>query len=598
MDVKVNIAAARLVNQALIRGSAKIPSIPFLPQKTVAYEKEEPLGFPVTSPRRAGLSERALFSLISCLSQDRKAHIHSFFLLVDGKLVLEGAAPAYSPRIPHATFSMCKTVTGLAIAMLLEEGKLSLDDKAASFFPELRVPARMKGITIKHLLCMQSGVIFGETGAVTETNWPRAFFESGLRFEPGTSFSYNSMNSYMLAAIHTRVTGISLSAFLEERLWKPLGIKDVLWETCPQGVEKGGWGLYLSAQSMAKIGQLFLQKGVFRGKRLISEERLAEAVGAHTAVPERVGAFDYGYHLWTHRNNESYLFNGMLGQNVWVYPKRKVVLAFTAEEPCVFQDAEALTKAMDVLTKDESWKRERLPFYRLRMAGLLRRFAHRVSWLSLRHLEHHPYPFPLGLYHLPQNNASLMPLLCRLVQNNHTDGIKTLRLEEKRKGVLQIQTDEGKGVYTVYAKRHQYLHQTLDFNGEKYRVAAAYEVAADENRLPVLKIELKFPELPVTRRILLRLTEDGPQATFTETPGASVVSAVASSAFAGIFSQNFLTDFISAKLRPDFLFFRIGKTFSPAFALLSAPAPAANEEEEDEEDDGENTEAHLFEENT
>ena len=173
-----------------------------------------------------------------------------------------------------------------------------------------------------------------------------------------------------------------------------------------------------------------------------------------------------------------------------------------------------------------------------------------------------------------------------------------MRLEEKRKGVLQIQTDEGKGVYTVYAKRHQYLHQTLDFNGEKYRVAAAYEVAADENRLPVLKIELKFPELPVTRRILLRLTEDGPQATFTETPGASVVSAVASSAFAGIFSQNFLTDFISAKLRPDFLFFRIGKTFSPAFALLSAPAPAANEEEEDEEDDGENTEAHLFEENT
>jgi CubicO group peptidase (beta-lactamase class C family) len=180
-----------------------------------------------------------------------------------------------------------------------------------------------------------------------------------LRFEPGTAFSYNSMNSYMLAAIHRRITGITLTEFLEARLWRPLDIRTPFWETCPKGIEKGGWGLYLSTEAMARLGQLFLDKGTYNGRRIIGEDLLAEAVSTPAAVSERVGAFDYGYQLWVERTGESFLFNGILGQNVWVYPKRKLVFAVTAEEPAVFQDATALLAAMEILKKDESWEKRR-----------------------------------------------------------------------------------------------------------------------------------------------------------------------------------------------------------------------------------------------
>ena len=69
------------------------------------------------------------------------------------------------------------------------------------------------------------------------------------------------MNSYMLAAIIKKITGHSMMDYLDERLWKPLDIKNVHWDKCPRGIEKGGWGLYLSPVDMAKIGLLYLNKG-------------------------------------------------------------------------------------------------------------------------------------------------------------------------------------------------------------------------------------------------------------------------------------------------------------------------------------------------
>ena len=582
MDFRVNTTAARLLFRSLLQGKAKVDTAPFSPQKTVACEEEEPALFQRTSPRRAGLSEAAVYELLSRLSETRGKVPHSAVLLVNGRCVAEVSSPGYSARLPHATFSMCKTVTGLAICMLVEDGRLSLEDKVASFFPELRVAPRMKGLTVRHLLCMQSGVSFGEAGAVVETDYARAFFESALRFEPGTAFSYNSMNSYMLAAIHRRVTGRTLTDFLGERLWRPLGMEAPLWETCPKGIEKGGWGMYLSTQGMARLGQLFLQKGVFNGRRIIGEDMIALATAAAAKVPEKVGHFDYGYQLWVERTGESYLFNGILGQNVWVYPKRGVVFAVTAEEPAVFQDAFALCAAMDILRREESWdKRRRFPLFSWRYFLLCRRFGRRVSWISLRKGEHHPYPFPLGEYSLPPSNASLLPLLLRLIQNNHTEGMRAVTLAAQKGGELAITSYEGEAAYTVVAKRHAYRYQTLSVQGEAYRVAAAYEVAADENRLPILKVELKFPELPFTRRLLFRLGEDGPTLALSETPGLSMISTVATSALVGILGETPFTEFLSEKKRTEFLFFRMEKNLSPVLPLSPSKAAQQKSAKED-----------------
>ena len=77
---------------------------------------------------------------------------------------------------------------------------------------------------------------------------------SGFKFEPGTSFEYNSMNTYMLSAIVTEITGQSLFDFCKERIFEPLGIKRVYWESCPQSITKGGWGLFMRIEDMAKLG--------------------------------------------------------------------------------------------------------------------------------------------------------------------------------------------------------------------------------------------------------------------------------------------------------------------------------------------------------
>src|SRR5699024_4911566 len=145
---------------------------------------------------------------------------------------------------------------------------------------------RFRSLTVRHLLTMTSGVDFDEVGAVTEEDWVKCYFESGVRFEPGAEFAYNSMNSYLLSAIVRERTGQGLSQVLRPRVFVPLGFGRVHWETCPRGIEKGGWGLYLCPEDMAKIGQLLLQKGRWNGRQLVSEEFLREMTRKQVDTPD------------------------------------------------------------------------------------------------------------------------------------------------------------------------------------------------------------------------------------------------------------------------------------------------------------------------
>ena len=163
---------------------------------------------------------------------------------------------------------------------------------------------------------MRAGVIFGEAEALSEQDWVRAFLNSSLKGEPGTEFYYNSLNTYMLSAIVLRKTGKKLTDFLQERLFGPMGITDILWETCPSGIEKGGWGLYIRPEDIAKLGQLVMDEGMWHGQQLISAEYIRTATAAHASPPPELGDFDYGYQIWVGRKTPAFLFNGMLGQNV------------------------------------------------------------------------------------------------------------------------------------------------------------------------------------------------------------------------------------------------------------------------------------------
>ena len=119
-------------------------------------------------------------------------------------MISEAAFAPFQKDLWHITHSMCKSITGLAVGLAVEEGFLSLDEKLVDIFRKktnVISMVRLKNLTVEHLLKMSSGIIFNETGAVTENDWIKAYMESGISFEPGAEFAYNSMNTFMLSAL-------------------------------------------------------------------------------------------------------------------------------------------------------------------------------------------------------------------------------------------------------------------------------------------------------------------------------------------------------------------------------------------------------------
>ena len=227
----MNLTTASRTFQLLTRIlDVRTPTEPFLP--TEAEKPPIPPGnisqpFPRVTPESQGISSRHIQSFLEELGRDRELYSQSVMILRSGHVVCEAAYGAQDLRTAKYTFSACKSVVSLAIGLLADDGALSVRDQAADFFEEPGSAAlhrRLKGMTVEDLLTMRSGVPFTEAEALTETDWVRRFLSAGPKGEPGTEFAYNSLNTYMLSAIVRRVTGKSLSGFLRERLFTPMGI--------------------------------------------------------------------------------------------------------------------------------------------------------------------------------------------------------------------------------------------------------------------------------------------------------------------------------------------------------------------------------------
>ena len=233
-------------------------SLRVLPKK---YKKPaSPVHSPVlypferAAPESVGMRTEKILAFLDELLAMPELHPHLLMIAKDDKIICECEFYPYRADIWHIGHSLCKSITGLAVGLLVDDGILSLDDKITDLFAKRAFSidfARQKDITIRHLLTMSAGVAFNELGSVTYEDWAEGFFSAGVKFSPGTQFMYNSMNSYLLAAILCRVTGQSLVDYLTPRLFEPLGVPPVYWETCPMGIEKGGWGIYLREVDMA-----------------------------------------------------------------------------------------------------------------------------------------------------------------------------------------------------------------------------------------------------------------------------------------------------------------------------------------------------------
>jgi hypothetical protein len=162
-----------------------------------------------------------------------------------------------------------------------------------------------------------------------EDNWPRVFLSLPVEYQPGTWFVYNTAATYMLSAIITKLTGAPLLDYLRPRLFDPLGIENPTWETDPRGVNIGGTGLHIKTEDIARLGQMYLQKGMWQGRRILTEKWIAEATQAtsdnsntQTNPDWTVG---YGYQFWRCRH-DGYRGDGAFGQYCIVMPEQDAVL--------------------------------------------------------------------------------------------------------------------------------------------------------------------------------------------------------------------------------------------------------------------------------
>ena len=297
---------------------------------------------PRSLPQTQGVAPGGLLNFVDAVEK-ANLNLHSLMVVRHGQVVAEGWWAPYAPQLKHTLYSLSKSFTSTAVGMAVAEGKLTVDDKIVSFFkadlPET-ISDNLAAMRVKDLLSMSTGHDKEPTPnmrANGNKNWIKAFLAHPVDHKPGTHFVYNSGATYMLSAIVQKLTGQPVLAYLKPRLFDPLGIEGADWEVDPNGINTGGWGLRVRTEDIAKFGQLYLQKGIWNGKRLITESWIADATSVQIMQPgddSKRDASDwlqgYGYQFWRCRH-DAYRGDGAFGQYCIVLPKEDAVIAITSE---------------------------------------------------------------------------------------------------------------------------------------------------------------------------------------------------------------------------------------------------------------------------
>ena len=290
-------------------------------------------------PEKVGVSSKEIEALIADFKENN-IEVHSIMIMSEGKVAFESWAAPYSPDIPHAMYSVSKTVTSAAIGFAIEEGLLSTGTKLIDIFPEFIPDKRdenLEKLDIHSLLTMSSGKNVSVFTDKTKPNWERQFFESPWAFTPNDGhFQYISENQYMLCSAIHKITGKTVTEFLTPRLFEPLGIDIPAWEVSPRGIEAGGWGLFLKTEDLAKIVTCYQHNGVFNGKQVIPESWVRKTRKRHVDNSQANSNPDsqcgYGYCVWHCAGASAYRLDGMFSQFGIVFKDRDASIIITAGE--------------------------------------------------------------------------------------------------------------------------------------------------------------------------------------------------------------------------------------------------------------------------
>lgn len=534
--------------------------------------------FPEAAPESEGIPSDCIRTYLQALAADRSIAPHQVMILRRGRLLAHAAFGAQERDTWKYTFSACKSVTSLAIGLLIGEGKLTADTKVLSVLDEQIPPLarlRLSDLTVRHLLTMTSGILFNEAEAMTQENWVYCCLNSALGAEPGKLFHYNSLNTYLLSAIVHKQTGQNLTEYLRPRLFDPMGIRDIYWETCPRGIERGGWGLYLRPTDFAKLAQLVLQRGEWNGRQLVPAAYLDDAITAQAASPAEYGVFDYGYQIWVGRDGKTFLFNGMLGQNALAFRENQILVVINAGNSDLFQTNRFFELTLQTFSHPFDTPLPENPAAERRLNNAIgalsayRRASLRQRWFGAAQLPKKCAELD-GLTLIPDDphapSTGLLPVVLQGILNRYATGLKSLRFEIAD-GRFFVHYGETAETYRIPVGFDAPEVTELRIQEMPFRVAVSGAFARDEDGRNVLKLRIDFLELPSSRFLRLYYGADGYRLRQSETPDEQLILKNVPMYTGALQSKPIIGSALS-KMDSDYFAYRVERLFRPYLRMV------------------------------
>lgn len=290
-------------------------------------------------------------------------NIHSFTLYREDEKLLDFALPPYTTDDKQQLFSMSKSFTSVAFGMLYDDGLIKPDDTLLSVFPEYEkyiTDERVKSVTFRYLLSMTGGHDHCLMNEMYQTDGAiRYFFAAPLVNDPGTTFMYSTAGTFMVAAAVERITGRSLVDFLDDRLFRPLGIEKPEWETL-EGICRGGVGLFLPSTAVRKFASMLFNRGEYCGKRIVSAEYIDMASSKQTSndgngTPDWCAG--YGFQMWRNAR-DGFRCDGAYGQLCAILPNRKMYFTLLGEVGNMQKEMDLCFDLADTISGEGGTKEE------------------------------------------------------------------------------------------------------------------------------------------------------------------------------------------------------------------------------------------------
>jgi CubicO group peptidase (beta-lactamase class C family) len=317
--------------------------------------------WPVSTPSSEGMNQQKLDS--ACIKADELGFVDALLVFRNGHLVAEKYYNGYGVNTAHQIYSDTKSFMSALVGIALENGLIeNLDKKIMDYFPEYiysGMDSRFFDITVRHLLTMRMGIDIEENTlmAIVRTNdWIRETFKLPLLFDPGQKFSYNSLETHLLSAILTKVTGKSALEFAVENLTGPMGIEIIQWNHDPLGNNTGGYDIYMKPRDMAVLGYMYQNEGRINNTQIVSKEwvdaSLTRTWAANSKKWGPLTDYNYGYLWWLGKMNGYDLFMalGLGGQYIINFPDLDLIVVTTANKD-ISWDNEQEIPVLEIVSK-------------------------------------------------------------------------------------------------------------------------------------------------------------------------------------------------------------------------------------------------------